>query len=298
MSHHTSPGAIPIDEAELRELLLAYRRENWRGVQTPEMQVRIVESLLRCDTSLPLRQVKPYVQLSEGSRILDLGSGVGNFVVACRQRGLRAFGIEPDRIGNGSRVTAIQIARRRLAEPVFTNGVGEKLPFRDACFDFVALDQVMEHVADQMLVLNEAARVVREGGAIYVASPNYWRFYEPHYKISWLPLMPKVLGRIYLRLRGRSSSMLNQLTYTTNGRLQKLFSKLGPDYVAVDLHREQFLRKREEGSFASRIARLMARMTRLPIVGSFLLWMVLRYSAFREGACEMVILRRRKVGNG
>ena len=298
MTSTTVPENVPIDEMELRELLLAYRRENWRGVQTPEMQARIVESLLQCDASLPLRRAEPYLRLSSSSRILDLGCGVGNFVVACRQSGFRAFGVEPDRIGNGSRITAIQIARRRLSEAVFANGVGEKLPFRDASFDFVALDQVMEHVADQQLVLNEAARVVREGGVIYVASPNYLRFYEPHYKIWWLPLMPKALGRLYLGIRGRSPSMLDQLTYTTNRRLQKLFSGLGPGFQVVDLHREQLLRKREDNSFSSRPAQLLARITRTPIVGTFALKMVLRYSAIREGACEMLILRRPREGKG
>jgi ubiquinone/menaquinone biosynthesis C-methylase UbiE len=294
MSGQSLQSNIPIDEAELRALLLEYRRENWRGVQTPEMQERIVEAFLRGDADGPLRQVQPYLKLSKTSRILDLGSGVGNFVVACRRQGLQAFGLEPDRIGNGARVTSIQIARRRLAEPVFANGVGEKLPYRDACFDFVAMNQVMEHVADQRMVLYEAARVVCEGGAIYVACPNYLRFYEPHYKICWLPLMPKPLGRLYLRLRGRSPSMLDQLTYTTNGRLRKLFASLGPEYVALDLHREQFLRKRSEGSFASASIRLVARLTRLPVLGRAILWAILKYAAIAEGGCEMVILRKAK----
>ena len=102
------------------------------------------------------------------------------------------------------------------------------MPFPDACFDLVVMNQVIEHVADQSMVVREAARVVREGGAIYIACPNYLRFYEPHYKIFWAPLLPKTLGRIYLRLRGRSPAMLNQLTYTTNRRLRKLLAELGP----------------------------------------------------------------------
>lgn len=281
-----------IADSELRTLLLEYRRENWNGIQLETTQRRIVEEIIDGDAAGPLRQVEPYIAISSNSRILDLGSGVGSFVVACRRRGLRAFGLEPDRIGQGARITSLQIASRRLAEPVCVSGVGECLPFPDACFDLVVMNQVIEHVADQGMVAREAARVVRDGGVIYVACPNYLRFYEPHYKIFWAPLLPKVLGRMYLGLRGRSSAMLNQLTYTTNARLRKLLRVLGPDYMVVDLHREQFLRKRSAAGFAGKSTRLVAKLTQLPVAGRAILWAVLKYGSISEGGCEMVVIRK------
>jgi len=295
MNGHPPEAAAPIGDSELRELLLAYRRENWKGIQPEVTQRRIVEELIQGDAEGPLRQVQPYVAIDADSRILDLGSGVGSFVVACRRRGLRAFGAEPDRIGQGARITSIQIARRRIAPPVFVSAVGEKLPFPDASFDLVAMNQVIEHVADQAMVIREAARVTREGGVIYVACPNYLRFYEPHYKILWVPLLPKVVGRFYLRLRGRSPAMLNQLTYTTNGRLRRLLANLGPGYTVLDLHREQFLRKRSHAGFAARSTRLVAQLTRLPAVGAVVLWAVLNYGSIAEGGCEMLVVREPRV---
>jgi SAM-dependent methyltransferase len=291
MITHHGEGTPSINDSELRALLLEYRRENWKGIQPEATQRLIVEEIIHGDAEGPLRQVEPYVAISD-SRILDLGSGVGSFVVACRRRGLRAFGLEPDRIGQGAKITSIQIARERLVTPVFVSGVGERLPFPDACFDLVVMNQVIEHVADQTIVVREAARVVREGRVIYVACPNYLRFYEPHYKIFWMPLLPKVLGRIYLRLRGRSPAMLNQLTYTTNGRLRKLLTELGPDYTVLDLHREQFLKKRSGAGFAARSTRLVVKLTRLPIVGPAVLSAVLKYGSIAEGGCEMGVIRK------
>ncbi len=294
MNNHPTEVA-PIGDFELRELLLAYRRENWNGIQPEVIQRRIVDDLIQGDAEGPLRQIEPYLALSAASRILDLGSGVGSFVVACRHRGLRAFGAEPDRIGQGAKITSIQIARRRLASSVFASAVGEKLPFPDASFDFVAMNQVIEHVADQSMVVREAARVVREHGVIYVACPNYLRFYEPHYKIFWVPLLPKSLGRLYLRLRGRSPAMLDQLTYTTNSRVRRLLSNLGSDYTVLDLHREQFLRKRAAAGFAARSTRLVAKFTELPIVGAAILWALQKYGSAAEGGCEMLVIRKSKV---
>ena len=285
---------FPISDTELRGLLLDYRRENWAGIQPPDVQAQVVEDLIHGDSQEILRQVEPYVASLTSSRILDIGSGVGSFVVACRQRGLQAFGIEPDRIGQGAKLNAIQIARRRLQKPVFTSGVGETLPFPDSCFDLVVMNQVIEHVADQALVLREAARVLREGGVLYVACPNYLRFYEPHYKIFWLPLMPKSLGRLYLRIRGRSPAMLAQLTYTTDRRLKKLLTALGPGFLPVDLHQEQFLKKRMEGSFSAKSTRLVIKLTQLPWLGRVVLGMVLRYGAITDGGCEMLVVRQPK----
>jgi SAM-dependent methyltransferase len=294
MITHHSEDTPSISDSELRAVLLEYRRENWNGIQLEATQRQIVEDIIHGNAEGPLRRVEAYVAISD-PRILDLGSGIGSFVIACRRRGLRAFGLEPDRIGRGAKITSIEIARRRLATPVFVSGVGEELPFPDACFDLVVLDQVVEHVADQPKVVREAARVVREGGVIYVACPNYLRFYEPHYKIFWAPLLPKSLGRMYLRLRGRSPAMLNQLTYTTNHRLRRLLTALGPDYKVLDLHREQFLAKRSAAGFAAGSTRLVARLTQLPFFGWAALWAVLKYGSIIEGGCEMVVIRKPRV---
>jgi SAM-dependent methyltransferase len=280
-----------LPDNELRDLLLRYRLENWKGIQPPELQNDLVGQLMHCDPDALFSAVATYLRITRESRILDVGSGVGSFVAACRDRGLRCFGIEPDRIGNGGELTAVQIARRRVAEPAFTVGVGENLPFADRVFDLVTMNQVIEHVGNQGAVLAEAARVLADGGVLYLACPNYLCFYEPHYKILWFPLMPKMLGRLYLRLRGRRSVMLDQITYTTNRRIRKLLAALGQEFTVVDLHREQFLRKRRENSFAGRATRLVSRLTHFPVLGPVILQLVLWFGSVREAGCEWAVIR-------
>ncbi len=292
MKNQTKNFGSPISEAELRNLLLEYRDENWRGIQLPQIQRKIVEDTLQGDALGPLRLLKEYVSISSFSRILDVGSGVGSFVVACREQGLQAFGMEPDKIGAGAKITSIEIARRRLTSSFFVNGIGEQLPFPDACFDAIVMNQVIEHVTDQAAVVKEAARSLRPGGAMYVACPNYLRFYEPHYKIAWFPLLPKAFARQYLRLRGRRAAMLEQITYTTNGRLKRLLNTLGPEFEVLDIHREQFMKKRSAGTFSAPLTRFIARLTNLPVLGTILLRMIMSYAAVAEGGCEMLVLRK------
>jgi SAM-dependent methyltransferase len=283
---------MAINQAQLVDMLTEYRRENWKGIQTPEWQRKIVHSIAESQEPVVLKRIAPYFRLPSDPVILDLGSGVGNFVVACRNRGLRAFGVEPDRIGQSSRLTSLQIARKRLNEATFAAAVGEHLPFRDATFDLVIMDQVIEHVSDQKRVIAEAWRVLKPSGAIYIACPNYLRFHEPHYKIWFFPLLPKTLGAWYLRLRGRDPVLLKQITYTTNSRLRKLLQTGGIKRV-TDLNCETVLARC--GSTEMRPkgwkGRLVQALAGSGIVGEAVLRAVSRYVRLREGGSEMLALK-------
>jgi len=284
---------MAINQTQLVDLLAEHRRRNWSGIQTPEWQARIVRALAESHEPRILKRIAPFHRLPEDPMILDLGSGVGNFVVACRNKGLRAFGVEPDRIGQNSLITALGIASRRLDAAPFAAAVGEQLPFADCTFDLVVMDQVIEHVADQKRVLSEAFRVLKPAGALYVACPNYLRFYEPHYKVRFLPLMPKLLGRIYLRLRGRNPVLLNQLTYTTNWRVRQLLTGSGISWFE-DLNCTAFLAKCRGGAGnpANWKGRVAKALVNIPTAGNFVLWAASLYIRLCEGGSEMLAWKK------
>jgi ubiquinone/menaquinone biosynthesis C-methylase UbiE len=282
---------MAINQTQLVDLLTQYRRENWCGIQTPEWQTRIIASMAQESEPAILSRIAPYSGLPRDPLILDLGSGVGNFVVACRKRGLRAFGVEPDRIGQGSSLSSLQIAARRLDSAAFAAATGEQLPFADATFDLVVLDQVIEHVQNQTSVLNEALRVLKPTGAIYVACPNYLRFYEPHYKVLFFPLLPKFLASFYLRMRRRDPVLLRQLTYTTNRRVRRLLRKLNLHFM--DLNERGFLDKciGQKSRAATKKARAVQLLAGLPIVSKLVFFAASAYIQLREGGSEFLAFR-------
>jgi SAM-dependent methyltransferase len=53
------------------------------------------------------------------------------------------------------------------------------IPVEDARYDFVVFNQVMEHLPDPLLVLNELKRVLKPGGRMIYSAPF---FYEEHEK--------------------------------------------------------------------------------------------------------------------
>jgi SAM-dependent methyltransferase len=165
--------------------------------------------------------------------------------------------------------------------------VGESLPFPDSTFDFVVLDQVIEHVSDQKRVLSEAFRVLKPTGCVYIACPNYLRFYEPHYKLWFVPLMPKTLASWYLRLRGRDPVLLKQLNYTTNWRLRKLLHQ--PGMRVVDLNQQDFRSRLRWQTGTSGAGRVLRRLIRIPLVGELVIEAATFYLRLAEGGSEMLV---------
>jgi SAM-dependent methyltransferase len=101
--------------------------------------------------------------------VLDAGCGEGWLVRRLSSAGARALGLDPLHV-------ALERARRddATAPPGrYVQGGAEALPFRDACFDVVVFFNSLHHVPVDSLdvALEEAARVLRPDGVVYVQEP-------------------------------------------------------------------------------------------------------------------------------
>ena len=106
-----------------------------------------------------------------GRRILDVGCGVGEYV--------RHFGTLTET------TYGIDVERARVAQgsgevPGLLVASAEALPFADASFDVVVLNEVIEHVGDDRGTLAESARIVPVGGHVVIYAPNRGFPFETH----------------------------------------------------------------------------------------------------------------------
>ena len=115
-------------------------------------------------------------------RLLDVGSGRGDVLVAAREAGWEATGIDlsPSFADYAERRSGAEVRR----EPI------ERCGFAEGSFDAVILAAVLEHLYDPDRTVREIARVLRPGGAFFVDVPNEAGLYFR-------------LGNLYQRLRGR-----------------------------------------------------------------------------------------------
>ncbi len=191
---------------------------------------------------------------------LDIGSGLGTFVLLAALSGRLAVGVEPGE-------EELALARKRASalqggDPgAFSSGVGEALPYADASMGGALLHDVLEHVGDWRAVLREARRVLAPGTPLYVKGPSYAvRFVEPHYRVPWLPLLPRPLARRYLRALGRDVGYFEHIGYRRRGEVLAELRRLG-----FELHFPRLEKLRQPDSVNRPLVRRAIEFTGTPV---------------------------------
>lgn len=175
-------------------------------------------------------------KIPKKTRILDMACGCGSFVFYGLLRDLDVWGIDPE----SWKHEFIQMKCEVHNYPSkwkshFIKGIGEALPFSDSFFDFITSHQTLEHVQDVEKCLSEMIRVLKPGGAIFLRAPDYRGTFEPHYRVPWLPLLPRSIACIYLRIIGRPEKGLNSINYVTKPLITRALNKNNIITIEPDL---------------------------------------------------------------
>lgn len=109
-------------------------------------------------------------------RLLDIGCGVGDFLLQVKKLGWEVMGIEPSE-------QAANIAQSRLGFTPLKPTDYKKLP--DQSFDVITMWHVLEHVDDLKSQTKELKRLLRPGGRLVIALPNYQSFDCQYYNDKW-----------------------------------------------------------------------------------------------------------------
>jgi ubiquinone/menaquinone biosynthesis C-methylase UbiE len=114
------------------------------------------------------RQVQPDVlksliqdsQINEGSRVLEVGCGTGNYIIALQGVvGCAAWGVEPS-------PQMLATAGARTTQVHFQPGRAEQLAYPAGFFDLIFSVDVIHHVQDRAAYFAEAYRILKPGGKI------------------------------------------------------------------------------------------------------------------------------------
>lgn len=132
-----------------------------------------------------------------GARILDIGTGSGHIAATLAEA-----------VGPTGHVWGVDLVDQRQEREGFdfVRTTGTALPFEDRFFDIAISNHVLEHVggsSEQIHHLSEVRRVLKVDGLVYVAVPNRWRIFEPHFRLPFLSWFPQPLRDLYVQLAGR-----------------------------------------------------------------------------------------------
>jgi SAM-dependent methyltransferase len=183
---HPSPGTAELERrygadyygsAEAKFHPLA---EAWVRAENRSRARRVVRMATRGDEEASPRAVR---------RILDVGSGRGLFLREMGRLGWECHGTE--RAGYvDSPPSAFRLHRGELVE----------LGFADAFFDAITIWHELEHVSDPAGTLREASRILRPGGLIAIAVPNFGSLQRRIFGPRWFHLdLPRHLFHLSRR---------------------------------------------------------------------------------------------------
>jgi len=98
-----------------------------------------------------------------GSKVLDVGCGLGVSLLELERMGCQAYGIDPD-------PNATKVAKKFKLR--FHQGYIEDKPFKGEKFDYVLGSQVLEHTNDPEAFLRECAARLSKNGRVILSFPN------------------------------------------------------------------------------------------------------------------------------
>ena len=100
-----------------------------------------------------------------GAHVLEVGCGIGLDSAQMARRGLRVTAMDLTHVGA---LTARGRALTHGWNAAYLCADGEHLPFADQTFDYVYSFGVMHHAPDTQRCIDEARRVLRDGGAALI----------------------------------------------------------------------------------------------------------------------------------
>lgn len=145
--------------------------------------------------------------------MLDVGCWTGSFLVAARERGWSARGVEPSEWA---------AARARGRGLDVTNGHVEDAPLDPSSLDLVTACDVVEHLEDPRSVMRMIVTALRPGGVVYLTVPD-----------AGSPIA-RALGRRWW------SVLPMHLQYFTRDSMRAMLDSLGLVAIEVRTHAKAF----------------------------------------------------------
>jgi 2-polyprenyl-3-methyl-5-hydroxy-6-metoxy-1,4-benzoquinol methylase len=105
------------------------------------------------------------VAQSRSVRLLDVGCGIGTFLLEARQEGWRVAGLELS-------PTVGAYAREQRGLEVHVGSIESVTDFPQASFDIISMFGVIEHLANPSAAAQECAKILRPGGFLVLQTPT------------------------------------------------------------------------------------------------------------------------------
>lgn len=163
-------------------------------------------------------------------RLLDVGCASGLFLAAAKEEGWEVKGVDISEpaVGYGSKKLGLDIFLGEL----------EEASYPDEYFDVIICRDTIEHIQDPCGLLNEANRILRKKGLIFISTPNFNGLTRLFLMKEWSNIMP---GHLYYFTNKTATKMLKINGF---GVLKRLTINIDPHEILLGgILRKDFQKK-------------------------------------------------------
>ena len=156
----------------------------------------------------------PYRQTN---RLLDIGCGAGNLMLAARKNGWHAHGLDvSENAVNHVRSLGFEVFQGELQQ---ANWPAEY-------FDVITAAEILEHLSEPRVLLEEVARLLRPGGLFWTTTPHARGLSARVLGLKWRCIWPP--EHLQLFSAGGLTGLLRQIRVrTTGGNPIEIFHAMG-----------------------------------------------------------------------
>jgi SAM-dependent methyltransferase len=154
-----------------------YRSENY--ISHTETNKGVINWLYLRVRKLTLSTKKNFIEKQTGTNsgsILDIGAGTGAFLDHMKKSGWEVEGVEPD---TGA------IKRANLQYGLNLKSSSALFDIKENTFIAITLWHVLEHVHDLHGYIHQLKKILKPGGKIVIAVPNYTSYDAMYYGADW-----------------------------------------------------------------------------------------------------------------
>lgn len=187
-----------------------------------------------------IEKVNNKVSLTD-KRVLDIGCGYGALSSALLEKGTQVWATEID-------ADKLKFAQKKLSKNKNFNSIlveNETLPYDGCFFDIVFIFDVIEHVKNPAKTIQEASRVLKTGGYLYVEFTPYYsitghHLYDfakwpihllPKEKIKKIIFSKKIKGFMTAEYYWHQFESLNKLRIGQFQQMVKKFQKIEERFI-------------------------------------------------------------------
>lgn len=174
-------GLLYVNPRPSKDEIHRYYPDNYRTRNTLKSDVKIETNINKKykTRSKGLFLKNPwYVDLSAGTKVLDIGCGAGELLLRLNELGCNAYGIDIDEI-------VIKTLRETMKLNVIQCDIDNGTLFTDNFFDVIIMQHSLEHVYNPLNVLSEVSRIIKPEGRLIIGIPNIDSYVSKITKEYW-----------------------------------------------------------------------------------------------------------------